>query len=117
MKCPNCDFIEKDEVFGDPATCPKCGAIYEKALRIKADRERKELYEKINKETSRSQGSVHHGLSGSATPVGVKITDIDLPFWSMVQLMVKWALASIPAVLILMLIFVGFISIFRAMFS
>ena len=35
MKCPNCDFIDKDEAFGDPATCPKCGAIYEKALRVR----------------------------------------------------------------------------------
>lgn len=35
MKCPNCDFIDKDEAFGEPATCPKCGAIYEKALKVK----------------------------------------------------------------------------------
>ena len=42
MKCPNCNFIEKDEVFGDPATCPKCGAIYEKALRVKVLKEQLE---------------------------------------------------------------------------
>lgn len=35
MKCPNCEFIDKDESFGDPATCPKCGAIYEKALKVR----------------------------------------------------------------------------------
>lgn len=35
MKCPNCDFIERDELWGEPATCPKCGAIYEKALKVK----------------------------------------------------------------------------------
>ena len=35
MKCPNCDFIERDELWGEPATCPKCSAIYEKALRTK----------------------------------------------------------------------------------
>lgn len=35
MKCPNCEFIDKDEAFGDPATCPKCGAIYEKALKVR----------------------------------------------------------------------------------
>ena len=42
MKCPNCDFIDKDEAFGDPATCPKCGAIYEKALRVKVLKEQLE---------------------------------------------------------------------------
>ncbi|MBE0625385.1 MAG: hypothetical protein IH606_11290 [Burkholderiales bacterium] len=34
----------------------------------------------------------------------VVVTDIKIPFWSMVVLMVKWAIAAIPAVIILMLI-------------
>jgi len=32
------------------------------------------------------------------------VTDIKIPFWSMVVLLVKWALASIPAVIILIII-------------
>ena len=32
------------------------------------------------------------------------VTDIKIPFWSLVVLMVKWALASIPAVIILIVI-------------
>lgn len=32
------------------------------------------------------------------------VTDIKIPFWSMVVLLVKWALASIPAVIILIVI-------------
>ena len=35
----------------------------------------------------------------------VKISDIDMPFGSMVVFMVKWAIASIPAILILMVLF------------
>jgi hypothetical protein len=31
----------------------------------------------------------------------VQITDINIPFMSMVTLMVKWAIASIPAMIIL----------------
>ena len=31
----------------------------------------------------------------------VKIQDIDMPFGSMVSFMIKWALASIPAIMIL----------------
>ena len=34
----------------------------------------------------------------------VVVTDIKIPFWSMVILMVKWAIAAIPAVIILMIL-------------
>ena len=34
----------------------------------------------------------------------VVVTDIKIPFWSMVVLMVKWAIAAIPAVIILMVL-------------
>ena len=32
----------------------------------------------------------------------VRVVDFDMPFWSMMNFMVKWALAAIPAMLILM---------------
>jgi 5-bromo-4-chloroindolyl phosphate hydrolysis protein len=35
----------------------------------------------------------------------VVITDVKMPFFSMVMFMVKWTLASIPAVIILMILF------------
>ena len=41
----------------------------------------------------------------------VEITDIKMPFWSMVIFMVKWAIASIPAIIILYVLFVLFGSI------
>ena len=34
----------------------------------------------------------------------VVVTDIRIPFWSMVVLLVKWAVAAIPAVMILILL-------------
>lgn len=34
----------------------------------------------------------------------VTVTDIKIPFWSMVMSMVKWALAAIPAIIILIII-------------
>ena len=34
----------------------------------------------------------------------VVVTDVKIPFWSMVVLMVKWAVAAIPALIILLLI-------------
>jgi len=34
----------------------------------------------------------------------VVVTDIKMPFWSMVFFMVKWAIAAIPALIILVLL-------------
>jgi len=41
-------------------------------------------------------------------PVGphrVAIADIDIPFWRMVAIMIKWSLAAIPAVIVISIIF------------
>ena len=46
----------------------------------------------------------------------VVVTDIKIPFWSMVVLMVKWAIAAIPAVIILMLI-AALVSVALSMFA
>jgi len=43
-------------------------------------------------------------MSDEGSSRNVIVTDIHMPFLSMVILMVKWALASIPAIIILMLI-------------
>ena len=42
----------------------------------------------------------------------VEITDINMPFMSMVFFMVKWAIASIPAMLILFIMGAVFTGIF-----
>jgi hypothetical protein len=34
----------------------------------------------------------------------VAVVDIKMPFWSMVFFMVKWAIASIPAIIILVIV-------------
>lgn len=41
---------------------------------------------------------------GSAKANAVSIVDINMPFWSMVQFMIKWVVASIPAFIILFLL-------------
>jgi hypothetical protein len=35
------------------------------------------------------------------TPMRVSVINVDMPFRSMVKLMVKWALASVPALILL----------------
>ena len=47
----------------------------------------------------------------------VKISDIKMPFGSMVVFMVKWAIASIPAILILMVLFAIFGGFFLGIFA
>jgi hypothetical protein len=43
-------------------------------------------------------------MNDEANTQRVVVTDIHMPFWSMVIFMVKWALASIPAIIILTVI-------------
>lgn len=47
----------------------------------------------------------------------IVVTDIKIPFWSMVVLMVKWTLAAIPAIVILFFIAAAFSAIFGALFG
>ena len=40
-----------------------------------------------------------------AAPHRVAIADIDIPFWRMVAILIKWAIAAIPATIVLSIIF------------
>jgi hypothetical protein len=40
-----------------------------------------------------------------AAPHRVAIADVDIPFWRMVAIIIKWAFASIPAIIIISIIF------------
>ncbi len=46
-------------------------------------------------------------MNESESPRNVVVTDIRMPFWSMVMFMVKWAIAAIPALLLLAIIGLG----------
>ena len=46
---------------------------------------------------------------------GVVVRDIGVPFWPMVKLMIKWALAAIPAGIILFVIAAAFMAFFAGM--
>jgi hypothetical protein len=49
-----------------------------------------------------------------AAPHRVAIADIDIPFWRMVAIIIKWALASIPALIIVTIIFAILGAVFGA---
>jgi hypothetical protein len=94
-------------------TCKKCGkvvsAIYMKDDICPACRpEEGENIETQNNVEYERTGVTIEGLIGTNK---VAIVDIQVPFSSMVILMVKWVLASIPAFMILFVIFYMFFSV------
>ncbi len=52
----------------------------------------------------------------SDTRQEIVVVDVKIPFWSMVVLMVKWAVAAIPAAIILFLLVALLMSIFAGTF-
>jgi hypothetical protein len=47
----------------------------------------------------------------------IVITDIDIPFWRLVVILVKWALAAIPATIVVMLIVMLVAAVFSGIFG
>ena len=47
----------------------------------------------------------------------VTIRDIDVPFWRIVMIMIKWSIAAIPATIILVLIWGLVMILFAAIFG
>lgn len=120
MQCPSCDFEAPQVDFGDPLRCPGCGAYYEKALKLKyAPAQPAAVAAPVQKAPAVRLAADHvqvaaRGLSG-AQPVVV--VDVQMRFWSMVLFIVKWTLASIPALLILMLVVAAFVSVAGVWFA
>lgn len=131
MQCPNCDHDAPDIEFGKPSRCPSCGAYYEKALLAKQSRDAKatanaklteqeqkeaekrsriareeaalDRYDKVLKEDKQRHAQLAAEKRISDADRSVIVTDIQMPFWSMVRFMVKSTLAAIPALIILLI--------------
>jgi hypothetical protein len=67
-----------------------------------------------NRPTVLTQPAPYSSISGSHIQQ-VVVTDIHMPFGSMVGFMVKWAIASIPALIILILIGIIFSGVFGSL--
>ena len=81
MQCPNCN---NTNIQADATECGECGYVFK------------------GYEESTPAGVT--GIASKSNNQNVTITDIKMPFGSMVEFMVKWAIASIPAFIILVLI-------------
>ncbi|WP_312388384.1 hypothetical protein [Stutzerimonas nitrititolerans] len=133
MQCPNCNHEAPQSDFGDGLQCPSCGAFYAKALAAKQRRETQQAAQSavtaapaqpapspVKQKSASFKLAADHvevatrGLNG-AQPVVV--VDVQMRFWSMVVFMVKWSLAAIPALLILMFIVAAIVSVAGVWFA
>jgi hypothetical protein len=64
--------------------------------------------------SNHSEGTMNEVMTGRAE---VTVVDIKMPFGSMVLFILKWTLASIPAVIIIMLIAFALAAMFGGMFT
>lgn len=104
MECLSCKHTDSPEAFGSPAKCPQCGVYQDKA---RAHIERMEKAQAPAPDESVSRPPVNEPDSHSARHAGVQqvvVIDFRMSFWSMVKFMVKWAIAAIPALFLLILI-------------
>jgi hypothetical protein len=62
-------------------------------------------------------GGLLMSVQPPVAPHRVAIADLDIPFWRMVAIMIKWTFAAIPAVIIVSLIFGIIGAVFGALFG
>jgi len=100
LKCLQCGKF----TYPGPAKCDHCGASLRGAPTVDVT---------MQSPTVTGGSAVHVPVSVNR----VVVTDIDMPFGSMVRFMVKWAIASIPAFVILFIIGMIVTAMFAGMFS
>ncbi|QTA89984.1 zinc-ribbon domain-containing protein [Desulfonema magnum] len=90
--CPQCNRKNLDKA----KVCEKCGASLI-----------------MSKKGTKSSVSARKVVSAvkNRNQQEVVITDIKIPFWSMVMFMVKWVFASIPAIIIVALLILLSVSV------
>jgi hypothetical protein len=142
VQCPACNKESDSSAYGDPAKCPACGVFYEKAFALKQRRLAAEeaaavsakpkptvaskladgwqgakvsVEEGRRQREAEQQRNLASRAASEAKPVVV--IDIRMSFWSMVWFMVKWAIAAIPALIILVIIFSVALGMFKGFTS
>lgn len=101
MHCPKCGYEPTmAEMQRSPKDCVSCGINYEGYSRRANSQGPASLEVKPD-----TQSAVFTRHYPGAAPV--VIVDVNMRFWSMVVFMVKWAFASIPALLIITVVLVG----------
>ncbi|WP_165673010.1 hypothetical protein [Metapseudomonas otitidis] len=103
QQCQKCSYEFTLREIQEKAQCPKCAewaAIDERA---------REIVQERRVQTAGRSATVNRAMEGMDGARPVVVVDFRMSFGSMVMFMIKWAIASIPALLILFLI--GWIAI------
>ncbi|MDP3848626.1 MAG: hypothetical protein Q8R10_19580 [Pseudomonas sp.] len=109
MQCPKCDYEPSlAEIQRSPSDCVSCGINYDGYARADAEEQLREQ----GRAEAREESRISMALK-ARTAQPVVVVDVEMPFGSMVRLMVMWALAAIPAAIILAILFWGFLSIIK----
>lgn len=126
MQCPKCRYEPTlAEVQQSPDDCVKCGVNYEGFERHAAEaRAQRQAEQAANAERAKRSPVVYEAEQQYPGAQPVVVVDVKMSFNSMVWFMVKWVIASIPALIILWLIFMfvlagfgGLGALLRALFS
>ena len=102
--CPGCQsaYTVDDANAGRVTDCPECGIEVT-------------IPNKTREPVPSSSAVDRRKTTAANRPEAVVITDIKMPFGSMIVFMVKWALAAIPALILLFIIYSILFGIFGAM--
>ena len=109
--CKKCDSEKKyEEVKKNLNLCPDCNSDLSAGLKSSPIPKTKTTSTKKKNESKTIEVSTHKGNSTQFQPVTIE--DIKMPFSSMILFMIKWAIASIPAIIILFLIWMMVMGVF-----
>ncbi len=108
MQCPSCNHIPLAGNQPDPNACPKCGVPYAESIR-KSNAVRAAALPAQNIVMAPHVKKVMNEYQGAQPVV---ILDLNMSFNSMVWFMVKWVIASIPAMIILGFLLIAFMAFF-----
>lgn len=131
MQCPACQYQPTpQEQAESPDQCPGCRKFYVKAAaqrqrelaenaeRIRVAAERAKEINAATKSAAKFKFVADHVEEATRGLTGVQpvvVVDVQMRFMSMVRFMVMWAFASIPAAMIVGLIFYAIFKLFGAL--
>ena len=119
MECPKCSYEPTmAEQSDSPDICPSCGVVYSKVRAQQANKPGVHYGAPVLEQMAR-QASNARPVAGSGreparvqsnTSGSVEVTNVRIPFLSLVWLMTKIILASLPAALLAVIIVVAIFS-------
>lgn len=109
MKCPQCGYEPTlAEIQKSPDSCVECGVVY---AQYEQNKRLQQSSVAVVTAAPPISGEVKDALREFPGAQPVVVVDFRMGFGSMVSFMVKWALASIPELIILLVLGWGLLSI------